>query len=142
MGLLTVVSRIGAATAPWVAQFLRDVHSALPFTIMGGLTLLSALLCFKLNETLGMATAETMDQFKTDKEQNKGKLNISTDILSNLKSYSCSRRSRTSTEFVKKIINKNAMIFSNFVINLKANHNLDGSKITDLKIISEDFIFL
>ena len=61
MGLLSVVSRIGAATAPWVAQFLRNAHDALPFTVMGALTLISAVLCFKLKETRGLATAETLD---------------------------------------------------------------------------------
>lgn len=60
MGFLTVVSRIGAASAPWIGQYLQTVHKILPFTIMGGLTIISSLLCFKLKETLGNATAETL----------------------------------------------------------------------------------
>lgn len=66
MGFLTVVSRVRAASAPWIAQYLQIVHKVLPFTIMGGLAIVSAVLCFKLTETLGKATAETLEQMHAD----------------------------------------------------------------------------
>jgi len=61
MGLLSVVSRLGGASAPWVAQFLGHVHVALPFGVMGGLTLASAITLCGLKETMGVATSETLD---------------------------------------------------------------------------------
>lgn len=61
MGLLSVVSRLGAACAPWVAQWLGHVHHILPFSVMGALTLLSALTLCWLKETRGKATKETLD---------------------------------------------------------------------------------
>ena len=64
MGLLQVISRIGAASAPWVAQFLRHADEKLPFILMGALTLIAALLCFKLDETKGKETAEVFENLK------------------------------------------------------------------------------
>ena len=64
MGLLQVISRVGAASAPWVAQFLRHVDERLPFILMGGLTIIAGLLCFKLDETKGKETAEVLDRFQ------------------------------------------------------------------------------
>ncbi|XP_066920689.1 organic cation transporter protein-like [Clytia hemisphaerica] len=61
MGLMIVVSRLGAASAPWVAQYLNEVHDVLPFTVMGGLGVIASIVCFKLKETNGIPTAETMD---------------------------------------------------------------------------------
>lgn len=61
MGLLSVVSRIGAATAPWIAQWLGHINKMLPFGVMGTLTLISAGLCWELKETRGLATAETLE---------------------------------------------------------------------------------
>eukprot|EP00795_Rhopilema_esculentum_P001124 gene1124-15466_t len=58
MGLLQVISRIGAATAPWVAQWLRLYGDYLPFLLMGGLTMVATFLCFTLKETKGKETAE------------------------------------------------------------------------------------
>ena len=58
MGLLQVISRIGAATAPWVAQWLRLYEDYLPFLLMGGLTMVATFLCFTLKETKGKETAE------------------------------------------------------------------------------------
>ena len=57
---MVVVSRLGAASAPWVAQYLMEVHDVLPFTVMGGLGLIAGILCFKLRETNGQPTAETL----------------------------------------------------------------------------------
>ena len=64
MGLLQFISRIGAASAPWVAQFLRHVDERLPFALMGGLTIIASFLCFKLKETNGKETAEVLKNFK------------------------------------------------------------------------------
>jgi len=68
MGLLQVISRIGAASAPWVAQFLRHVDERLPFILMGGLTILAGFLCFKLNETNGKETAEVFSNMRVVEE--------------------------------------------------------------------------
>lgn len=59
MGYLQIVSRIGAASSPWVAKSLQPINMSLPFYVMGGLTLLSSLLCCLLPETKGRETAET-----------------------------------------------------------------------------------
>ena len=64
MGLLQVISRVGAATAPWVAQWLRHVHKTLPFLLMGGLTIIASFLCFVLKETKGKETAELLNTVK------------------------------------------------------------------------------
>ena len=64
MGLLQVISRIGAASAPWVAQFLRHVDERLPFILMGGLTVIAGFLCIKLDETKGKETAEVFSNLK------------------------------------------------------------------------------
>ena len=60
MGLMIVVSRLGAASAPWIAQYLMAVHEVLPFTVMGGMGVIAGILCFKLRETNGQPTAETL----------------------------------------------------------------------------------
>lgn len=60
MAVLSVVSRLGAASAPWIAQYLGYVNKYLPFGVMGALCLLSAFFCMKLQETAGMPTAETL----------------------------------------------------------------------------------
>ena len=57
MGLVSVVSRIGAATAPFVVQMIR-INAVLPFAMMGVLTLLAAFLCWFLPETKNRPTAE------------------------------------------------------------------------------------
>lgn len=67
MGLLQVISRIGAATAPWIAQFLRIVDERLPFVLMGALTLFASLLCVRLDETKGKETAEVLQNFNVTK---------------------------------------------------------------------------
>ena len=60
MGLMVVVSRLGAASAPWVAQYLMAVHEVLPFTVMGAMGVIAGILCFKLRETNGQPTSETL----------------------------------------------------------------------------------
>ena len=63
MGLMSVISRIGAASAPWVAQYLSYSNKYLPFIVMGSLSLVSAGLCFKLRETNGMVLVDTLQEF-------------------------------------------------------------------------------
>eukprot|EP00795_Rhopilema_esculentum_P015781 gene15781-7079_t len=65
MGVLQITSRLGAASAPWVAQWLRHFHTSLPFILMGGLTATAAFLCFILKETKGMQTAEVLEKTNT-----------------------------------------------------------------------------
>ena len=64
MGFLQITSRIGAASAPWVAKSLLKLHSNLPFYVMGGLALLSSLVMILLPETKGMDTLETSKDVK------------------------------------------------------------------------------
>uniref|UniRef100_A0A7M5WS77 Major facilitator superfamily (MFS) profile domain-containing protein n=2 Tax=Clytia hemisphaerica TaxID=252671 RepID=A0A7M5WS77_9CNID len=72
MGLMNVVSRIGGAYAPWVAQYVGNFNKYLPFLVMGSLSLISAALCYKLNETTGMALAETLEDFnQSDSKESK-----------------------------------------------------------------------
>lgn len=70
LGLLNVLSRLGAASAPWVAQYLGYSNKYLPFIVMGSLSLVSAGLCFKLRETNGMAMAETLEDFYSSEGKN------------------------------------------------------------------------
>ena len=58
MSLLSVVGKIGAAAAPWVARGLRNIHHTVPFYFMGGLSLVAAFLCIQLTETKGRPTVE------------------------------------------------------------------------------------
>jgi hypothetical protein len=60
MGLVGVVSRFGAVSAPFVVE-LKRIHPTLPFGLMGGLAVIAALLCLILPETRGMPTAEVYD---------------------------------------------------------------------------------
>jgi len=66
LALLSVTSRCGAASAPWVAQYLGYYASYLPFLLMGSLTLVSAGFCFYLKETAGMTMAETLDDTRRE----------------------------------------------------------------------------
>ncbi len=61
MGLLQITSRLGAAGAPWVAKFLKVVHSYAPFAVMGGVTLISTFTLLYLPETKDVSTAETIE---------------------------------------------------------------------------------
>eukprot|EP00794_Sanderia_malayensis_P018702 gene18702-20590_t len=62
MGLLQITSRLGAAGAPWVAKYLKVYSEILPFTVMGGITLLSTFTLLYLPETKGVSTAETLEE--------------------------------------------------------------------------------
>ena len=62
MGFLQITSRVGSALAPWLAKWLKVFHAALPFSLMGGLSLTGAALLLTLPDTKDKATFETIDQ--------------------------------------------------------------------------------
>jgi len=68
MGMVSVASRIGAASSPFVVQMTR-INSVLPFAFMGGLSFIGAIICWVLPETLGKRTAEVMED--AEKENDK-----------------------------------------------------------------------
>ncbi|XP_002158070.2 organic cation transporter protein [Hydra vulgaris] len=70
MGLLSVTSRCGGASAPWISQFLAHFHKMLPFGIMGSLSLVSAFMCCILKETRGLASPETLEDSTEINETN------------------------------------------------------------------------
>ncbi|KAK3734006.1 hypothetical protein QZH41_009852, partial [Actinostola sp. cb2023] len=59
MGLMTITSRIGAATAPFVVQMTR-INAILPFALMGIATFAAAFSCWFLPETRGKSTREVI----------------------------------------------------------------------------------
>lgn len=61
MGVITLMIRLGACSAPWVAQWLQHIHHTLPFAILGGAVFLAGILCTQLPETRGKPTAETLE---------------------------------------------------------------------------------
>ena len=66
MGLLQISSRIGAASAPWVAKGLKSVHHYAPFLVMGVSSLVASALLTFLPETKGQKTVEVTENTKTD----------------------------------------------------------------------------
>ena len=62
MGFLQVTSRIGAASAPWVAKGLKSLHKSIPFVFMGVAAFIAAGLLIMLPETKGLATSETTEK--------------------------------------------------------------------------------
>ena len=75
MGFVQITARIGSALAPWVAKWLRVFHVAIPFSLMGGLSLIGAALLLTLPDTKGRATFETIDQLLgVEKRGKKGSL--------------------------------------------------------------------
>ena len=60
MGMVSIASRFGAASAPFVVQMTR-INPIMPFAFMGGLTMFGALLCSILPETRGRSTAEVFE---------------------------------------------------------------------------------
>ena len=62
MGFLQITSRIGSALAPWVAKWLRVFHASLPFSIMGVLSLVAAVLSLSLPDTKDRQTLETLEE--------------------------------------------------------------------------------
>lgn len=65
MGMVSVSSRIGAASSPFVVQMIR-INAILPFAVMGSLSFIAAILCWFLPETLGKSTAEVMEDAKQE----------------------------------------------------------------------------
>ena len=87
MGLLQISSRIGAASAPWVAKGLKNVHRYAPFLVMGISSFISTILMFVLPETKGAKTAEVIEDgkehgnvmvadFHKDSQGNNAKVNL------------------------------------------------------------------
>ena len=62
MGFLQITSMVGSALVPWIVEWLKVFHAAIPFSLMGGLSLTGAVLMLTLPETKGRATFETVDQ--------------------------------------------------------------------------------
>ncbi|XP_065676352.1 solute carrier family 22 member 15-like isoform X2 [Hydra vulgaris] len=68
IGLLSTISRIGGAAAPWGSQFLSYYSKSLPFIIMGSLTIISGVSCCLLRETRGLALKEVFGELDDDKK--------------------------------------------------------------------------
>ena len=62
MGYLQVTSRIGAASAPWVATGLLSVHTAAPYLVMSGASFLASFVLLYIPETSGKPILETADE--------------------------------------------------------------------------------
>eukprot|EP00794_Sanderia_malayensis_P019002 gene19002-20914_t len=61
MGFVQITSRVGSALAPWVAKWLNVFHPAIPFSLMGGLSIVAAFSLLCLPETGDQKTMETVD---------------------------------------------------------------------------------
>eukprot|EP00794_Sanderia_malayensis_P010690 gene10690-11827_t len=59
LGYLQAAACLGSLLAPWVANWLIEVHPALPFSLFGACAVISAALELKLPETACEATAVT-----------------------------------------------------------------------------------
>lgn len=68
MGMVSVASRIGAASSPFIVQMTR-INAILPFAVMGSLSFLAAVFCWILPETMGKSTAEVMEDAKKEAEK-------------------------------------------------------------------------
>ena len=73
MGFMQVTSRLGAASAPWIAKGVKTTHESLPFIIMGSLGLLGGVVCFFLPETKGQEIQETDEETSEMRLMNKPK---------------------------------------------------------------------
>ena len=62
-----ISGHIGATTSPFLVQLTR-IYAVLPFAVMGALSVIGAILCWTLPETLGRKTAEVWE----DAEDSKG----------------------------------------------------------------------
>lgn len=69
MGFLQITSRVGAATAPWVAKGLLLIGKGAPFIIMGSLSLFGSVFLIFIPETTGQPLIESNDV--DDKEVSK-----------------------------------------------------------------------
>jgi len=61
MGFLQVMSRIGAALAPWATKWLIAYYAFLPFLLLGCSALLASITLYWLPETRDSATAEVFE---------------------------------------------------------------------------------
>lgn len=71
MGFLQLTSRIGAASAPWVAKGLVSLHTAAPYLVMGVTSSIASFLLFFLPETKGRELKETNRENQVEKIVNK-----------------------------------------------------------------------
>ncbi len=62
MSFMQISARVGSAMAPWLAKWLGVFHIAIPFSLMGALSLVSGIICLALPETRDSHTPETMNQ--------------------------------------------------------------------------------
>ena len=67
MAMVFISSHIGASTSPFLVQLTR-INVVLPFAVMGALSVIGAIMCWTLPETLGRKTAEVWE----DAENSKG----------------------------------------------------------------------
>ena len=65
--MVFISGHIGAATSLFLVQLTR-INAVLPFAVMGALSVIGAILCWTLPETLGRKTAEIWE----DAEDSKG----------------------------------------------------------------------
>lgn len=66
MGFLQITSRLGAATAPWIAVALLQVHRAAPYAVMSAATLLAPIPLLLVPETMGKLMADTEEEEDDD----------------------------------------------------------------------------
>ncbi|XP_069753864.1 organic cation/carnitine transporter 2-like isoform X2 [Narcine bancroftii] len=66
VGVSTMASRLGSIISPYFVYF-GSYNEFLPFILMGGLTILSAILVFFLPETINSPLLETIDQMQNIK---------------------------------------------------------------------------
>ena len=72
MGVMQITSRLGAASAPWIAKGVKSTHESLPFIIMGSLGLAGGISCFFLPETKGQEIQETEEETSEMQHMNNG----------------------------------------------------------------------
>ena len=56
---MQAASPLGGSTAPWIINYLKDVHDSAPYATMGGIALLSAISMLRLPETKGKSIDES-----------------------------------------------------------------------------------
>ncbi|XP_057305819.1 solute carrier family 22 member 7-like isoform X2 [Hydractinia symbiolongicarpus] len=61
LGLLYVLSQMGASSSPWISQWMKKFHVAIPSFTIGGLALLSCVLATTLPETKNIEISDTAE---------------------------------------------------------------------------------
>ena len=69
MGFLQVMSRIGAALAPWVTKWLIAYYAFLPFLLLGSSALVASITLYWLPETRDCGTAEVLESVKKARDE-------------------------------------------------------------------------